>query len=281
MVLSPLILPFNTGINKINLFLHGSSMSQSILAQVINCEISLQLWQKLQQLHTSQSIARVLELKMQLQTSKKSGSSCAQYIQHMQYIVDCLRSIRSDVSEQDLVLYTLQGLGTDFDNFVTAFSMRSGSITMVELQSLLLSHEARLKANLSTLQSVHLLNSTDAASFASALYAGTSQSRSSFQQHSSTPQITQPPPSKQFSRFSPHRVRGYNRGRGQGQFTGFNSDKPVRVIIAWIYLSLTQHLQVLLPNPLSLIMHFWQNQPVHPILPGLWILEQLHMSLQI
>jgi gag-polypeptide of LTR copia-type len=53
-----------------------NSISPSILAQVINCDISCQLWQTLQQIHTSQSLARVLELKIQLQTTKKSGSSC-------------------------------------------------------------------------------------------------------------------------------------------------------------------------------------------------------------
>jgi gag-polypeptide of LTR copia-type len=84
-----------------------NSISQSILAQVINCNSSFQLWLKLQQIHGSQSLSRVLELKLQLQTSKKGGSSCAQYIQHMQSIADCLRSIGSDVSEDDLVLYTL------------------------------------------------------------------------------------------------------------------------------------------------------------------------------
>jgi gag-polypeptide of LTR copia-type len=136
-----------------------NSISPSILAQVINCETSAHLWQQLHQLHTSQSLARVLELKLQLQTSKKGGSTCRQYLQHMQSIADCLRSIGSDVSEQDLILYTLQDLGSDFDNFITAVSMRSGSLTMVELHNLLLSHEAHLKANLHSLSSVHLANS--------------------------------------------------------------------------------------------------------------------------
>jgi gag-polypeptide of LTR copia-type len=117
---------------------------------------------------------------MQLQTSKKGGSTCVQYLQHMQSIVDCLRSIESDVFEQDLILYILQGLGTDFDNFVTAVSMRSDSLTMVELHNLLLSHETRLRANLNSLSSVHLEKShtTSSSVFATSLYASASQSRS-------------------------------------------------------------------------------------------------------
>jgi gag-polypeptide of LTR copia-type len=46
------------------------------------------------------------------------------HIQKFQTIVDQLRSMGSDVSEQDLVLFTLQGLGTEYENFVMAISMR-------------------------------------------------------------------------------------------------------------------------------------------------------------
>jgi hypothetical protein len=38
---------------------------------------------------------------------RKGGFSCAQFIQYMHSLADCLRSIGSDISDQDLVLYTL------------------------------------------------------------------------------------------------------------------------------------------------------------------------------
>jgi gag-polypeptide of LTR copia-type len=202
-----------------------NSISPSLLVQVINCDTSHQLWQKLHQLHTSQSLARVLELKMQLQMTKKGASSCMQYLQQMTSIVDCLRSIGSDISEQDLVLYTLQGLGTDFDTFVTAISMRSGSLTMVELHSLLLSHEAHLKASLTSIlaSSVNLANSSDGSSMppVSAFYAGTTCSRSSY-----VPPVSQSPVSDYHSRSFYSRGRGSSRGRGRGRFSGYTSDKP-------------------------------------------------------
>jgi gag-polypeptide of LTR copia-type len=69
-------------------------------------------------------MVRTLELKLQLQTTKKGGSTCIQYLQNMQSIADCLRSIGNDIFEQDLVLYTLQGLGSDYDTFVIAISLR-------------------------------------------------------------------------------------------------------------------------------------------------------------
>jgi hypothetical protein len=61
-------------------------------------------------MHTSQSMTRVLELKLKLQTSKKGGSTYAQYIKLMQGLADRVHSIGADLSDQDLVLYTLQTL---------------------------------------------------------------------------------------------------------------------------------------------------------------------------
>jgi gag-polypeptide of LTR copia-type len=127
-----------------------NSLSPSILAQVINCETSRQLWIEINQMHTSQSMARVLELKLKLQTSKKGGTTCVQFLQYMQGIADQLRSVGAEISDQELVLYTLQGLGTEFDNFVTTISLRTNSVTMSELRSLIFSHEARQQANLAS-----------------------------------------------------------------------------------------------------------------------------------
>jgi hypothetical protein len=49
---------------------------------------------------------KILDLKLKLQTTKKGSTSCSQYVQQMQELADRLRSICSEVSNQDLVLYT-------------------------------------------------------------------------------------------------------------------------------------------------------------------------------
>jgi gag-polypeptide of LTR copia-type len=100
-----------------------SSISALILVQILNVESSFQLWQRIQQFHTYQSLAKVLELKMLLQTSKKVALSCTQFVQHMQSIAYRLRSVGSTISDQDLVIYTLQGLGFEYEIFITTFSI--------------------------------------------------------------------------------------------------------------------------------------------------------------
>jgi gag-polypeptide of LTR copia-type len=139
-----------------------SSISAPVLAQVIRCETSASVWSTLNQLHSSQSMAKILDLKLQLQTSKKGGVTCAQFIQHIQSIADQLRSIGTNVSDHDLVLYTLQGLGSEYESFVTALSMRSTYPSMIEFSALLLAHEARLLTNLrsASTTSVHLTTNT-------------------------------------------------------------------------------------------------------------------------
>jgi gag-polypeptide of LTR copia-type len=170
----------------------------------------------------SQSLAR-RELKLQLQTAKKGRSTCVQYIQSIQSLVDRLRSVGSEVSEEDLILYTLQRLGNEYENFVKVVSMRSGTLSLSELQSLLFSHEARLKASLASLISSPLVNhanstasqnSTFGTSYSqsNALYAGLSQ-----------PHNPQFPAGEYYNR---GRGRGYNRGKGRGRFHSNASDKP-------------------------------------------------------
>jgi gag-polypeptide of LTR copia-type len=61
----------------------------------------------------------------------------------MQILVDRLRSIGTEVSDNELVLYTTQSLGSEYESFVTALSMRTSSPFMVEFSNLLLAHETR------------------------------------------------------------------------------------------------------------------------------------------
>jgi len=75
-----------------------NSLSSPILAQVLNCATASKLWLKLQQIYTSQSLAKILELKLKIQTIKKGSDTCSQYIQKFQAIADQLRSVGSDIS---------------------------------------------------------------------------------------------------------------------------------------------------------------------------------------
>jgi gag-polypeptide of LTR copia-type len=190
---------------------------------MLNAETSHQLWNQLQQLYTSQSLAKVLELKLLLQTSKKGSLICAQFIQQIQSITDRLCSVGSTISIQDLVIYTLQGLGSEYDNFVTTFSMRTNSPSMTELQSLLLAHETRVQASVKALTnlSAHLTSSAS---------AQTGANNTSFQQSEALYTATKPFNKNNQGQFHhsnqksySYRGRGGYRGRGRGRETNNDS----------------------------------------------------------
>ncbi|KAJ1701542.1 hypothetical protein LUZ63_001321 [Rhynchospora breviuscula] len=193
-----------------------SSMTQPMLAQVVNCQTAMDLWNTLSQIHGSQSMAKVLDLKLQLQTAKKGGSTCAQYIQQMQALADRLRSIGSTVTDQDLVVYTIQGLGSEYDAFVTAISMKDPPPSMPELCSLLLAQEARILTNLRTTSAalVHLTTAqgeaTDNTTNQAVFYANGAKSKGNF-----TPSQNSPSQFYNSNRGRSHYQRGRGRGRQQ------------------------------------------------------------------
>jgi intracellular septation protein A len=53
-----------------------STIYLSLLAQVINCETSADLWKTLSQIYVSKSMVKILDLKLQLQTIKKGELLC-------------------------------------------------------------------------------------------------------------------------------------------------------------------------------------------------------------
>ncbi|KAJ4766113.1 Copia protein [Rhynchospora pubera] len=210
-----------------------SSISPSMLSQVVNCQTSYDLWQTVTHLHTSQSMARVLDLKLQLQTAKRGNSSCAQYIQQMQTLADRLRSIGETVTDTDLVIYTLQGLGTKFDTFVTTFSMRGSSPSMAEFSNLLLAHEARVQTSLrnNTTSTINLTENSIPSVIGTS--TGTPNQAAFYaQQNRNRISTSNSYPSR--GRGNGGRGRNGNRGRGRGrQNTAGQDNSQCQICSKW------------------------------------------------
>ncbi|KAJ3697958.1 hypothetical protein LUZ61_001663 [Rhynchospora tenuis] len=123
-----------------------SSLTEVIQAQVVSCTTSFDLWNSLQTIFSNRSRARLTDLRRQIQSATKEGLSCSDYIQHMRKLADELLFIGSPMSEDDLVIATLNGLGPDYLSFVTSITtaLRSQSISFADLHGLLLNHESLL-----------------------------------------------------------------------------------------------------------------------------------------
>jgi gag-polypeptide of LTR copia-type len=121
-----------------------SSLSDSILAQVMSYKTCEELWLALESFFSSNSRARLQELKRQLQNMKKGDSNCTDYLLKIRQLADELSFIRNPVSDDDLVTTAVNGLGSDFASIKSSIlTVRCHqSFSLSDLRGLLLAHES-------------------------------------------------------------------------------------------------------------------------------------------
>lgn len=90
-----------------------------------------------------------MQLRLQLQTIKKGGLSMMDYTLKVKTLADQLAAIQEHVSDRDLVLYLLAGLGADYNSFIVSVTSKSKALSFAQVSSLLLGHESRLEHQLS------------------------------------------------------------------------------------------------------------------------------------
>ncbi|KAK6130731.1 hypothetical protein DH2020_035519 [Rehmannia glutinosa] len=82
-----------------------ASISESMFGYLTRCSSSAEVWQILSQLFQTQSKARGLQLKFQLQTQKKGDLSIADFILKMRTIADDLHSVGQEIPDDELAMH--------------------------------------------------------------------------------------------------------------------------------------------------------------------------------
>lgn len=121
-----------------------ASMSESMLTRMVGCEFSYQIWDKLESFFSSQTKAKVLQLKTQLRNLKKGSVSVNEYLLKLKKIIDSLFSVGASVSESDHIESILEGLPEEYNSFIVSVTSRSDSYSVNQIESLLLAQEERL-----------------------------------------------------------------------------------------------------------------------------------------
>ena len=103
-------------------------------------------------------MARLLEIKTQLQNLRKEGMSAMEYIQKLKALCNTLASIREPVSCKDHLFYMFNGLDKEYNAFVASISNRPDLPSIEEIHSLFLSYDFRLEQQ----QTVPSLNNVQA-----------------------------------------------------------------------------------------------------------------------
>jgi hypothetical protein len=121
-----------------------SSISDDMLPQALGCKTAQELWNTLDSTFTSESQARVLNLRLQLTTAKKGNLSVFDYFHKIKRIVATLAAAGHPVSDFEFTAYLLGGLGPEYDPFMTSVTTRVEPLAMDTLFGHLLAHESRI-----------------------------------------------------------------------------------------------------------------------------------------
>ena len=92
-----------------------SSITEQMLGHVVNYRSSAEVWSLLEQLFFTRSKARILQLRLLLQTTKKGATSIEKVILKIKSNANALIIAGQQISDDELILYILGGLGPEFD----------------------------------------------------------------------------------------------------------------------------------------------------------------------
>ena len=144
-----------------------------MLGHVNRCRSSSEVWFTLARLNATQSKARSLQLKFLLQTTKKRNQSIEDYILKMKNLADNHNQSGQTISDEELILYILGGVGPEYESVVVNLTSRQDDLNLQEVQFMLQSQEMRI-------ESMNALSLPDNSDLLSAHYAAHGSTRSGF-----------------------------------------------------------------------------------------------------
>ena len=86
-----------------------------------------------------------MQLKEELTLIQRGNRTITEYLHVVKTLADEIAIIDHSISDDDLTLYVLNGLGPDFREITTPIRARESSMTFVEFHDLLVGHEAYLR----------------------------------------------------------------------------------------------------------------------------------------
>ena len=129
-----------------------SSLSTTILRSMTRITTSRGVWSALESRFAVNSKARVMPLKLQLQSTRKGNLSISDYVAKMEAIADALFLAGCNVSEDYLITSILMGLPSEYDVIVAMISNRlqncdqnPSEVTVQEVLAMALSQETRIE----------------------------------------------------------------------------------------------------------------------------------------
>ncbi|GKV12750.1 hypothetical protein SLEP1_g23864 [Rubroshorea leprosula] len=124
-----------------------TSVSESIHPYVSSAETSHEAWVILERLYANSSRTRVNALKERLQNLRCEGRAVAEYLRIAKNLIDRIGNAEKvPLSNSDIQVYLLNGLGHEYKEFKASIRARDGPpLSFEDLQDRLLAHEESLQ----------------------------------------------------------------------------------------------------------------------------------------
>jgi hypothetical protein len=136
------------------LILHGivSSVTATVVTHLGTVKTSQQAWDILKTMYAGRSRVRVMALKQRISTFAKGTQSMAVFLQGIKAISDELSIIDNPLDNTDLVIHTLNGLGSEYKEISAALRSRETPIEFAELHEKLMDFETLMQRDNSSFQ---------------------------------------------------------------------------------------------------------------------------------
>lgn len=122
-----------------------ASLTEEILISTVGFNTSQEIWKSLETNFASQSRAKIMQYRSQLQGIRKGTMGMREYLNKIKGCCDVLNASGHFVSNEDQILYILSGLGQEYNPVVVSVSSKVDPISVGDVSALLLSFEARLE----------------------------------------------------------------------------------------------------------------------------------------
>ncbi|KAF5443117.1 hypothetical protein F2P56_035705 [Juglans regia] len=122
-----------------------ASTSNTITPLIATAKTSHEAWKKLNHMYASRSRMRAMQFKEEITLIQEGNRSIPKYLHAVKALADEIALIDHPISDDDLTLYILNGLGFVFREIAAPIHARERSLTFEELHDLLVSHDSYLR----------------------------------------------------------------------------------------------------------------------------------------
>ncbi|GKV50029.1 hypothetical protein SLEP1_g56745 [Rubroshorea leprosula] len=123
------------------LFSRVTLVSEPIAPYISTVETAQQAWRILANLYANHSRSRMFTLKERLQNTRPDGCTITEFLHQLKVLADELAAIDKPLTNDDLTVYVLNGIGPKFREISTSLRAQDEPLSFEELHDRLVAHE--------------------------------------------------------------------------------------------------------------------------------------------